>query len=316
MLAPASSLSGLHRRRVRIQRQSKAGVKVPVGRSSSRRKPRIYQNDRHRPTDRSNIPSIVKAPLLSPGTYDAETLLRQRARSLSSASAEEEAAWVASGGQQARLSIISTTKDSDGDERRESYSLVSPDSDGGGSLGNESDAPRDYFGRAPRVGVDGALGLADTDVDESGTESGRESPVQQRFGSNRRRGLSGGLNFTPVSPDRRTPTSPTSQMPDGESVEPKQSTDSYSASVVSLSSDSPSSSSQNGDRLAPGKHSKSVSSNDDAASSNMSSSWIGVDAADPDTGIAPAAPVDPAVAAAAAGLEAESSVWSDKAGGS
>ncbi|KAJ1033863.1 hypothetical protein NDA16_000071 [Ustilago loliicola] len=306
---------GLHRRRVRIQRQSKAGVKVPVGRSSSRRKPRVYHNDRHRPTDRSNIPSIVKAPLLSPGTYDAETLLRQRARSLSIASAEEEAAWVASGGQQARLSIVYSTKDSDGDERRESYSLASPDSDGGGSLGNESDAQRDYFGRAPRVGVDGAMGLADTDVDESGTESGRESPVQQRFGSNRRRGLSGGLNFTPVTPDRRTPTSPTSQVPDSDAVEPKQDINSYSASVVSLSSDSPSSS-QNGDRLAPGKHSKSVSSNDDAASSNMSSSWIGVDAADPDTGIAPAATVDPAVAAAAAGLEAESSVWSDKAAAS
>ncbi|SPC62800.1 uncharacterized protein UHOD_05684 [Ustilago sp. UG-2017b] len=309
---------GLHRRRVRIQRQSKAGVKVPVGRSSSRRKPRIYQNDRHRPTDRSNIPSIVKAPLLSPGTYDAETLLRQRARSLSIASAEEEAAWIASGGQQARLSIASINKDSDGDHRREPYSLTSPDSDGGGSLETDGHvAQPDYFGRAPRVGVDGALGMTDTDIDESGTESGRESPVQQRLGNNPRRGLSGGLNFTPVSADRATPTSPKSQAPDKDAVEPKQNTDSYNASVVSLSSDSPSSCSQNGERLASGsndgKHSKSVSSNEDAASSNMSSSWIGIEPMDPHTGIAPAAPVDAAVAAAAAGLEAHSRFWSDKA---
>ncbi|GAC74230.1 hypothetical protein PANT_10c00065 [Moesziomyces antarcticus T-34] len=287
---------GLHRRRVRIQRQSKAGVAVPVGRSSSRRKPRVYQNDRHRPTDRSNIPSIVKAPLLSPGTYDAETLLRQRARSLSIASAEEEAAWVASGGQQARLSTLSK------DQEPSLASPTSPDSEGG-SLGD--DEPRDYFGRAPRVGVDGALGLADTDV-ESGTESGSNSPVQ-RFshlkgsgGNSRRRGLSGGLNFTPVS--KRTGSSTKSGVlgeDADDSVTAMQHTDSNSASVVSLgSSDSPDSSS-NGDRVRARK-------GDDAGSANLSSSWIGVDPHD--AAVPP--PVDAATAAAAAGLEAPSNVWS------
>ena len=289
---------------MRIQRQTKAGVKVPVGRSNSRRKPRVYQNDRHRPTDRSNIPSIVKAPLLSPGTYDAETLLRQRARSLSSASAEEEAAWVASGGQQARLSTL--TKDGE-------PSLTSPDTDAGSQ--SDADAPRDYFGRAPRVGVDGALGLADTDVEESGTESGRDSPIQ-RFSqlkgaspaNSRRRGLSGGLNFTPVRPDKPAPALSNALPDTAAGAAPD--TDSYSASVVSLS-DSPSSTS-NGDRyLAPGStRPRGAGSTDDAASSHMSSSWIGIEA-DEDS-IAPPVAVDPVVAAAAAGLEPTASVSTDK----
>lgn len=276
---------------MRIQRQTKAGIKIPVGRTnSSRRKPRVYQNDRHRPTDRSNIPSIVKAPLLSPGTYDAETLLRQRARSLSSASAEEEAAWVASGGQQARLSTI--TKDPD-------LSLTSPDFDAGSQ--SDADAPRDYFGRAPRVGVDGALGLADTDVDESGTESGRESPVQrfsQLKGHTRRRGLSGGLNFTPVSPDKPAP--PLNNTVTDTAI--TQDTDSYSASVVSLS-DSPTSSSNEIQFLASTTQSSNTYNNKpkSAASSNLSSSWIGVEA-DQDSIVPPVA-VDSEVAAAAAGLE-------------
>lgn len=275
---------------MRIQRQTKAAA--PVARSGSRRRnpPRVYHNDRNRPTDRSNIPSIVKAPLLSPGTYDAETLLRQRARSLSIGSAEEEeAAWVASGGQQARLSTLSKH-------------VASPDSD--------------YFGRAPRVGVEGALGLADTDVDESGTESGRESPVQRFAKGARRRGLSGGLNFTPVSPDRPyPPASPAGhqQQHSASSATAPASVDneaSYSASVVSLSSGSSSSSSTNGDRfLAVDNKPPGKSSDADASSlSNMSSSWIGVDAEAEAVldGVPAAAPaVDPVHAAAAAGLEPE-----------
>ncbi|CBQ68332.1 conserved hypothetical protein [Sporisorium reilianum SRZ2] len=273
---------GLHRRRVRIQRQTKAGVKVPVGRSSSRRRdPRVYQNDRNRPTDRSNIPSIVKAPLLSPGTYDAETLLRQRARSLSIGSAEEEAAWVASGGQQARLSTLT--------KHVADASPTSPGSDNE-DADADADAQGDYFGRAPRVGVDGALGLADTDVDESGTESGLDSPVQRfsQLKGSRSKGLSGGLNFTPVSPDRPHPPA----MPSADDA-------SYSASVVSLSSDSPTSST-NGDP-PPAQNAAANSS-----SSNMSSSWIGIEADVGQDGVAaPPLAVDPAQAAAAAGLEPE-----------
>lgn len=298
---------GLHRRRVRIQRQSKAaGVKVPVARSNSRRKPRVYQNDRHRPTDRSNIPSIVKAPLLSPGTYDAETLLRQRARSLSIASAEEEAAWVASGGQQARLSVV--TKDAVGD-----LSLASPtDSDGGDAREDEERA--DYFGRAPGVGVDGALGLADTDG-ESGTESGRDSPLLAR--SNRRRGLSGGLNFTPVSPGKAGPSGVQNDEhlasvagTDGAAMLTHHS-DEYSASVVSLSSDSPTSSSNGGERFLAQPGSKQGSKSD-AESSNMSSSWIGVEAEATQDDVHPPITVDAGQAAAAAGLESASNVWAEK----
>ncbi|PWY99686.1 hypothetical protein BCV70DRAFT_111446 [Testicularia cyperi] len=284
---------GLHRRRVRISRQSqKAGVPVPVSRSSSaRRKPRIYQNDRHRPTDRSNIPSIVKAPLLSPGTYDAETLLRQRARSLSSASAEEEAAWIASAGQQARLSTLN----------RNEADLTSPD----GDLQSlpDLDSPRDYFGRAPRVGVDGPLGLPDTDIDESGTESGRDSPIRQFSSSGRRRGL----NFTPVSTDKPSQSIAAATMTESAEAGSNQaepSASAYNPSVVSVSSSGSPSSSNNGDR-----HSSKLSANsgnDDGTSSNMSSSWIGVDGED----ITVAAPaVNPVNAAAAAGLESESSLW-------
>lgn len=294
---------GLHRRRVRIQRQSNADVKIPVGRSNSRRKPRVYQNDRHRPTDRSNIPSIVKAPLLSPGTYDAETLLRQRARSLSIASAEQEAAWVASGGQEARLSTLS--KDAAG-----ALAPTSPTQSDAG----DGDATEDggYFGRAPRVGVDGALGLADTDVDESGTESGRDSPVQFR-GSNRRRGLSGGLSFTPVSPDK--PLTPLASNDEPliaaaathpEST-PTQHRDSYDASVVSLSSDSPTSSSS-GDRFLTRPDSHRQGNRSDAESSNMSSSWIGVEADEKDADVHPSK-VDAQQAAAALGFESHSKAW-------
>ncbi len=273
---------GLHRRRVRIQRQTNASA----ARSGSRRKLRVYQNDRHRPTDRSNIPSIVQAPLLSPGTYDAETLLRQRARSLSVASAEEHAKWVASGGQEARLSAIA--------KEGVDATHASTDSDGG-SLGGDGEVAGDYFGRAPRVGVEGALGLNDTDVDESGTESGRDSPVHSFKASGRRRGL----NFTPVSPDRPEPLPATSaHTPDVAAAADVQGdpslphhTDSYSASVRSLSSDSPTSSS-NGAQPHSG----------DASSSNMSSSWIGVEA-DADASTVSPVTVDPIQAAAAAGLE-------------
>ncbi|EST07970.1 hypothetical protein PSEUBRA_002354 [Kalmanozyma brasiliensis GHG001] len=275
---------GLHRRRVRIQRQTAAGAVVPLGRTGSRRKPRVYQNDKHRPTDRSNIPSIVQAPLLSPGTYDAETLLRQRARSLSIASAEEHAAWVASGGQQARLSAIA----------KEGGDATNADSDAEGQDG-------DYFGRAPRVGVDGPLGLADTDVD-SGTESGRDSPVVRR-----RRGLSGGLNFTPVSPNPEKPvpletatTDPTHTATaadtDPDAPLPHQA-ESEHASVRSLSSDSPSSS--NGERA----HQREGKRSEDGSGSNMSSSWIGVEPDSVEGSIAPPVTVDPVQAAAAAGLE-------------
>ncbi|CDW96575.1 hypothetical protein [Sporisorium scitamineum] len=296
---------GLHRRRVRIQRQTKAGVKVPLGRSSSKRRdPRIYQNDRNRPTDRSNIPSIVKAPLLAPGTYDAETLLRQRARSLSIGSAEEEAAWVASGGQQARLSTL--TKDV------ADVSLTLPDSENGSLGDGDADARGDYFGRAPRVGVDGALGLADTDVEESGTESGLDSPVQRfsQLKGLRRRGLSGGLNFTPVSPDKPYPPASPAALNEQAASTAGIDNASYSGSVVSLSSDSPTCSTNGDQFLAVG--SRQANRNDgDGSSSNMSSSWIGVEAeAAQDVVPAPPLTVDPvqAAAAAAAGLEPDTYV--------
>lgn len=164
----------------------------------------------------------------------------------------------------------------------------------------------DYFGRAPRVGVDGALGMADTDA-ESGTESGRDSPVRTR-----RRGLSGGLNFTPVSPGKTSTAEKDEHLAsaagtDRDAILTGGGADSYSASVVSLSSDSPTSSSISAKREGSKQESRS-----DAESSNMSSSWIGVQAdAQQDVAIHPPITIDAEQAAAAAGLESDSTVWKE-----
>lgn len=244
----------------------------------------MYQTDRNRPTDRSNIPSIVKAPLLTPGTYDAETLLRQRARSLSVASADEQEAWLASGGQQARLSTLS---------RDESGGFASPESDAQ-SFG-ELSSPRDYFGRAPRVGVEGALGLNDTDADESGTESGRDSPLQQRSSNNssRRRGL----NFTPLGETvhERTTSAQSISNQISAATATRMGDDASGSNDSSLSNDA----------IAP-KH----ATNDESSGSNMSSSsWVGVEGDDAKSSIVSALHINRDEAAAAAGLETTSSIF-------
>ncbi|MCO5566181.1 hypothetical protein L7F22_019857 [Adiantum nelumboides] len=135
-------------------------------------------------------PSLqIRAPLLTPGAYDADTLLRHRARSISGESAEAEEEWIRTGGRFARVSTVRASQ-----EAAAAKEITTPT--------NLSPLPkfnyRHELARASDVGVDGALGYSDTDADDSGAESGRNSPEIQR--KPWRRGLtSSSLGFTPVS---------------------------------------------------------------------------------------------------------------------
>lgn len=137
-------------------------------------------------------PSLqVRAPLLTPGAYDADTLLRHRARSISGESAEAEEEWIRTGGRFARVSTVRASQEA----AAAAKDITTPT--------NLSPLPkfnyRHELARASDVGVDGALGYSDTDADDSGAESGRNSPEIQR--KPWRRGLtSSSLGFTPVSP--------------------------------------------------------------------------------------------------------------------
>ncbi|KAN0065917.1 hypothetical protein ACQY0O_001050 [Thecaphora frezii] len=193
---------GLHRQRVRLKRTQAADTPPRF----VKRTPRVYQSDRGRPTDNSNMPSIVKAPLLSPGTYDAETLLRHRARSLSAASEGfDDRAYISSGGYFARVGVKHVAPHLHDDDGISSVGLLSPPAS---ASEGEDAATQPNSVRVPGIGVEGALGFQDTDA-ESGTESGRNSPVQ-RFatlqgrpssaggGEKRRGGWRSSLKFTPV----------------------------------------------------------------------------------------------------------------------
>lgn len=139
---------------------------------------------------------LSAAPVLTPGAYDADALLRHRERSASAASAEAIEEWKRTGGNFARVSTIQARKTTLSTNTPTSpNSLTVPDAI------SPPDSPRDEFNRVQGVGVEGALGYIDTDAEDSGMESERNSPELGRksFGSTRR-GLSGSaLEFTPVS---------------------------------------------------------------------------------------------------------------------
>ncbi|EPQ30948.1 uncharacterized protein PFL1_01137 [Pseudozyma flocculosa PF-1] len=259
---------GLHRQRVRVKRPRDS---TGPPQRFVKRQPRQYQSDRGRPTDNSNVPSIVKAPLLSPGTYDAETLLRHRARSLSAASEDFDREYINSGGYFARVGV-KKGRGASGDDDADDLLSPSEGEEGGGAAYPQSL-------RVPGIGVDGALGFMDTDG-ESGTESGRNSPVR-RFASlerpspARRRGLSGGLKFTKVTDDDEQ------------------------SRMQSLTPQSPAT----GAAAATNKPTTKAASETSEAggTESMGGSWIGIE-----TGDDPAAVVD-AAAAAAADLEPTSS---------
>jgi hypothetical protein len=141
--------------------------------------------------------SSIRAPLLTPGAYDADTLLRHRARSISGESVEAEEEWARTGGQFARVSTImasqaaGTSTSPGGQSSNAADPLLSP-----------PDSPRHTFARAFHVGVEGALGYSDTEAEDSGAESGRNSPEIERKSWQKRGLSSSGFSFTPVSSDR------------------------------------------------------------------------------------------------------------------
>lgn len=147
----------------------------------------------------SKASSIVTgAPVLTPGTYDADTLLRHRARSASASSAEAIQEWTRTGGTFARVSNVRASKEAASNASPSSSTLTAHE------MQSPPDSPRNAFGRAGGVGVEGALGYFDTDAEDSGVESGRSSPEVGRKGP--RRGLGGGaFGFTPVSSEAAPP---------------------------------------------------------------------------------------------------------------
>ena len=180
-------------------------------------------------------------PVLTPGAYDADTLLRHRERSASAASAEALEEWARTGGQFARVSSVLAKKSAAASTAgaagpTSGTTLNVPD------LLSPPDSPRSTFGRMEGVGVEGALGYFDTDAEDSGVESGQNSPEIGRRGS--RKGLSGSaLGFTPVSPEMHpsakkalglhVPTVTTSYSADSDDRSPK-STDSATSSWIRL----------------------------------------------------------------------------------
>ncbi|CAD6885965.1 unnamed protein product [Tilletia controversa] len=152
------------------------------------------------------------APLLTPGAYDAEMLLRHRARSRSTSgteSADAEAEWARTGGSFARVSAVREAAKRARDEAVSqgvtplSLGPITPTSEmppslpssgttaAGGtatspgpthaSLVSPPASPRTRFFRLRLPGVigqEGPLGMADlTDFEDSGPESGASSPV-------------------------------------------------------------------------------------------------------------------------------------------
>lgn len=135
----------------------------------------------------------MQAPLLSTGAYDGETLLRHRARSLSTASAEAIEEWQRTGGSFARVAEV----------RQAATSASSSPSGGTTPINNKNSS---YFEATPRssptmaqspIGVEGPMGLSD-DESESG---GPSSPTMELGGGQQtkhRKLRRSHFDFTPI----------------------------------------------------------------------------------------------------------------------
>lgn len=153
----------------------------------------------------------MRAPVLLPGSYDADALLRHRARSIGGESVEAEQEWSRTGGHFARVGHVRASKEAAlSPSSTPSSPSAAPDSASHRaaspsptipSVLTPPESPRHAFRRVGNIGVDGALGYFDTDVDDSGIESGRNSPEMRRSPAGSvRGGLAGttSLGFTPV----------------------------------------------------------------------------------------------------------------------
>ena len=153
------------------------------------------------------------APLLSPGTYDADTLLKHRARSASGASLQADELWRRTGGSFARV------KSTGGAEQQGTSSAAGPQGDISSDSyppraedeqlevlrteeDDESDEdPQDHFARLHNVGVDGPLGFTDTDAESDAGDSPTHSRRSSQDQGSRRGTKFGKLQFTPMNED-------------------------------------------------------------------------------------------------------------------
>lgn len=172
---------GLRRRKLRVKTSNSDPSQKPSSRYHGNLRLSPAQMRKSQATGYFN-----PAPLLTPGAYDADALLRHRARSTSSASFEALEEWQRTGGSFARVSEVRMAASS-------ASGASSPDEGGP----RRSPSPK---ARAS-IGVDGPLGLAESDAEDSGAESGPGSPdVSWR----QRQGLKHSmLNFTPVEPGKK-----------------------------------------------------------------------------------------------------------------
>ncbi|CAO1632187.1 unnamed protein product [Parajaminaea phylloscopi] len=147
---------GLRRRKVRVKR------------TTDRQE---HRGLRLSPAQMQNRGAPAPAPLLSPGAYDAEALLRHRARSASAASLEAILEWQRTGGSFARVSEVRQAAGSGG----------GVGGGGGGAVTPDEEPKSPVLARA-NVGVDGPLGLSESEAEDSGTESREGSPPVMRKG--------------------------------------------------------------------------------------------------------------------------------------
>ncbi|CAO1624568.1 unnamed protein product [Sympodiomycopsis kandeliae] len=199
---------GLRRRKVRVKTQTS---------SSSTKSKALYNQGRMQlsPAQLRRQTTLQHAPLLTPGAYDAETLLRHRARSISSASSQALEEWSRTNGSFARVAEVRAASASNSQAPSPpsgaSDASTPPDqSDRLASFDEEEEV--DYIGSI------GALGLSESEAEgDSGIESGPSSPTVGFSSLSGRQGLKGSqFNFTPIQ--SRTTTIVSKSPPEQERI--------------------------------------------------------------------------------------------------
>lgn len=295
---------GFRRRRVRVKRTRSVATNEQSARSDNTHADvaaALTADTISSPSHESSPSITVRAPLLTPGAYDADTLLRHRARSISGESVEAEEEWVRTGGRFARVSEVRATQEA-------AAATAAADNTGSGvassaatmaanalhnhtsstrsppSIISPPDSPRHAFARARGVGVEGALGYSDTDAEDSGVESGRSSP---EFGRRTwRRGLAGSsLGFTPVMHQQLqqgSSSSKSNEHANGLHVDLQNTADGSGLGIGLNASGS-------GDASG----SSDVTDRSPRTMDSVSSSWVGVEEAELDVAAARAADLEP-----------------------
>lgn len=177
----SSFLAGLRRRKVRVKPANGKGLDAAAAAARMQLSPAQLRRQT----------TLQSAPLLTPGAYDAETLLRHRARSISSASSDALEEWSRTNGAFARVAEVRAAT---------SASNSQAPSPPGGSSSSGSPLSSSHHTRSHSwldgIGHDGAMGLSESEAEgDSGSDSaGPSSPVMHT-----RHGLkSSQFYFTPI----------------------------------------------------------------------------------------------------------------------